>query len=160
MNLFKEQFEDVTNVSMIEEERFNVTEHRGFLHGFVEAISVILVRFPIIYLIFIYIYRRARWMMVVIHLNKKVELLWNLRYQRFGKGVRILNQNLNWFPVTNYLSYYYWTISGIWAGRQDILHCRHSCHEKQQGGCFLFSSPSLLNILIICNFGGGMNWAP
>ena len=26
------------------EEQFNVTEHRGFLHGFVEAISVIVVR--------------------------------------------------------------------------------------------------------------------
>ena len=25
------------------EEQFNVTEHRGFLHGFVEAISVIVV---------------------------------------------------------------------------------------------------------------------
>ena len=48
MNIFQEQFEDVTNVSMIEEERFNVTEHRGFLHGFVEAISVILVRFQFI----------------------------------------------------------------------------------------------------------------
>ena len=33
----------MANFSLIEEERFNVTEHRGFLHAFVEAISVILV---------------------------------------------------------------------------------------------------------------------
>jgi len=29
--------------SVIEEDNFNVTEHRGFVHGFVEALSVILV---------------------------------------------------------------------------------------------------------------------
>jgi len=34
---------NLTNFSLIEEDRFNVTEHRGFLHAFVEAISVILV---------------------------------------------------------------------------------------------------------------------
>lgn len=34
---------NVTNVSLVEEEHFNVTEHRGFFHGFVEALSVILV---------------------------------------------------------------------------------------------------------------------
>ena len=32
------------NSSVIEEDNFNVTEHRGFVHGFVEALSVILVR--------------------------------------------------------------------------------------------------------------------
>ena len=34
---------EVLNVSLGEEEAFNVTEHRGFLHGFVESLSVILV---------------------------------------------------------------------------------------------------------------------
>jgi len=34
---------EATDVSLMEEESFNVTQHRGFLHGFVEAISVILV---------------------------------------------------------------------------------------------------------------------
>merc|ERR1719357_1544217 len=34
---------NVTNVSLVEEEHFNVTEHRGFFHGFVESLSVILV---------------------------------------------------------------------------------------------------------------------
>ena len=33
----------IFNTSIIEENNFNVTEHRGFLHGFVEALSVILV---------------------------------------------------------------------------------------------------------------------
>ena len=33
----------LTNSTFLEEEHFNVTEHRGFLHGFVEAISVIVV---------------------------------------------------------------------------------------------------------------------
>jgi len=33
----------IFNASLIEEDRFNVTEHRGFIHGFVEALSVILV---------------------------------------------------------------------------------------------------------------------
>lgn len=33
----------IFNTSIIEEDKFNVTEHRGFLHGFVEALSVILV---------------------------------------------------------------------------------------------------------------------
>ena len=36
-------FLDVTNSSVLEEEHFNTTEHRGFLHGFVESLSVILV---------------------------------------------------------------------------------------------------------------------
>jgi len=35
--------ETIFNTSIIEENNFNVTEHRGFLHGFVEALSVILV---------------------------------------------------------------------------------------------------------------------
>ena len=35
----------IFNTSIIEENNFNVTEHRGFLHGFVEALSVILVSF-------------------------------------------------------------------------------------------------------------------
>ena len=35
----------IFNTSIIEEDKFNVTEHRGFLHGFVEALSVILVSF-------------------------------------------------------------------------------------------------------------------
>jgi len=34
---------DVSNISITEEPAFNVTEHRGFLHGFVESLSVILV---------------------------------------------------------------------------------------------------------------------
>ena len=33
----------IFNASLIEEDHFNVTEHRGFIHGFVEALSVILV---------------------------------------------------------------------------------------------------------------------
>ena len=33
----------MSNSSVDHEDRFNVTEHRGFLHGFVEAISVIVV---------------------------------------------------------------------------------------------------------------------
>merc|ERR1719278_2106285 len=33
----------VTNISITGEPAFNVTEHRGFLHGFVESLSVILV---------------------------------------------------------------------------------------------------------------------
>ena len=36
-------FMEVSNSSVLEEERFNTTEHRGFLHGFVESLSVILV---------------------------------------------------------------------------------------------------------------------
>merc|ERR1719317_1507465 len=36
-------FLTVTNTSIMEEPAFNVTEHRGFLHGFVESLSVILV---------------------------------------------------------------------------------------------------------------------
>ena len=35
----------IFNTRIIEENNFNVTEHRGFLHGFVEALSVILVSF-------------------------------------------------------------------------------------------------------------------
>ena len=34
---------EVSNSSILEEEHFNTTEHRGFLHGFVESLSVILV---------------------------------------------------------------------------------------------------------------------
>ena len=34
---------NATDLSLVEEEHFNVTEHRGFFHGFVEALSVILV---------------------------------------------------------------------------------------------------------------------
>ena len=37
----------IFNTSIIEEDNFNVTEHRGFLHGFVEALSVILVSFSL-----------------------------------------------------------------------------------------------------------------
>ena len=37
----------IFNTSIIEENNFNVTEHRGFLHGFVEALSVILVSFSL-----------------------------------------------------------------------------------------------------------------
>lgn len=33
----------IFNASLIEEDHFNVTQHRGFIHGFVEALSVILV---------------------------------------------------------------------------------------------------------------------
>ena len=36
-------FMEVSNSSILEEEHFNTTEHRGFLHGFVESLSVILV---------------------------------------------------------------------------------------------------------------------
>merc|ERR1719205_340405 len=36
-------FLEVTNSSILEESHFNTTEHRGFLHGFVESLSVILV---------------------------------------------------------------------------------------------------------------------
>merc|ERR1719317_636550 len=36
-------FLTVTNTSVLEENAFNTTEHRGFLHGFVESLSVILV---------------------------------------------------------------------------------------------------------------------
>ena len=36
-------FLTVTNTSIMEENSFNTTEHRGFLHGFVESLSVILV---------------------------------------------------------------------------------------------------------------------
>jgi len=36
-------FLTVTNTSVMEENHFNTTEHRGFLHGFVESLSVILV---------------------------------------------------------------------------------------------------------------------
>ena len=38
-----EPFMEVSNSSILEEEHFNTTEHRGFLHGFVESLSVILV---------------------------------------------------------------------------------------------------------------------
>ena len=34
---------EVSNSSILEETQFNTTEHRGFLHGFVESFSVILV---------------------------------------------------------------------------------------------------------------------
>jgi hypothetical protein len=37
-------FMEVSNSSILEEEHFNTTEHRGFLHGFVESLSVILVK--------------------------------------------------------------------------------------------------------------------
>merc|ERR1719228_1599056 len=36
-------FISVSNTSVLEEPHFNTTEHRGFLHGFVESLSVILV---------------------------------------------------------------------------------------------------------------------
>merc|ERR1719158_2411591 len=36
-------FISVSNTSLIEEDHFNVTEHTGFLHGFVESLSVIVV---------------------------------------------------------------------------------------------------------------------
>ena len=36
-------FMEVSNSSILEEEHFNTKEHRGFLHGFVESLSVILV---------------------------------------------------------------------------------------------------------------------
>ena len=39
--------DNIFNTSIIEENNFNVTEHRGFLHGFVEALSVILVSFSL-----------------------------------------------------------------------------------------------------------------
>ena len=38
-------FLTVTNTSIMEENSFNTTEHRGFLHGFVESLSVILVMY-------------------------------------------------------------------------------------------------------------------
>ena len=41
-------FLTVTNTSVLEENNFNTTEHRGFLHGFVESLSVILVMYNII----------------------------------------------------------------------------------------------------------------
>ena len=41
-------FLTVTNTSVLEENTFNTTEHRGFLHGFVESLSVILVMYNII----------------------------------------------------------------------------------------------------------------
>ena len=44
---FQDEEFSMTNHSLVEEERFNVTEHRGFLHAFVEALSVILVIFHI-----------------------------------------------------------------------------------------------------------------
>eukprot|EP00092_Neocalanus_flemingeri_P069931 GFUD01085783.1.p1 GENE.GFUD01085783.1~~GFUD01085783.1.p1 ORF type:complete len:381 (-),score=65.67 GFUD01085783.1:254-1396(-) len=39
----EDHFMDVSNTSVLEEEHFNTTEHRGFMHGFVESLSVILV---------------------------------------------------------------------------------------------------------------------
>ena len=38
-----EPFMEVSNSSILEEEHFNTTEHSGFLNGFVESLSVILV---------------------------------------------------------------------------------------------------------------------
>lgn len=40
---FNQTENSIFNASLIEEDHFNVTEHRGFIHGFVEALSVILV---------------------------------------------------------------------------------------------------------------------
>ena len=34
------EVEMLGNLTMVNREEFNVTEHRGFLHGFVESISV------------------------------------------------------------------------------------------------------------------------
>ena len=72
----------IFNASLIEEDHFNVTEHRGFIHGFVEALSVILVSILLGVNRLISVYRCTR-----PEVDQGSFSLKNLRYESYAVSV-------------------------------------------------------------------------